>query len=295
MNIDARAFFLQSIVACLLIVPVWAQESAEETVDAVPAQQLEGFNLNGYTSTGKKSWDINGDKADISDEKINVTNVKANLYDEQQNAKLTSRSGTINKVSGDVHLQDDVVVTAQERGTVLTTDSLEWKRNQDEVSTPDAVRIEDSQGTVTGVGMVGHPNLKTAQLNKDVKAVINTAKEGASASATQTVEITCDGPMQLDQQKMAAVFNKNVVAIERSTGRELRADTMKVWFDEKNKKIKKLICKGNVSVVQGNNASYAEEMTYTGDNEVLVMTGRPKLVFDTGDKQGGGIFQKMGK
>ena len=110
----------------------------------------------------------------------------------------------------------------------------------------------------------------------------------------QTVTITSDGPMQLDQVRMYAVFNKNVVAIEESTGRELDADKMEVWFDEKNKKIKRLVCTGNVKVVQGESASYAEQMTYEGEGQVLTMTGRPKIVFDTGDAKGSGMFQQLG-
>ena len=283
---------LEVILAVLfLAMPTFAAE------DTGPAQQLEGFNLNGYTDTGKKSWEINGDKADISDQQIKVTNVNANFFDPKQTAKkdanLTSKTGTIDKVNGDMHLEDNVVITAADRGTTMTTDSLDWKRNQDLVTTDDPVKIVDQQGTVTGMGLRGHPTLKKAQLNSDVKAVINTAKDAAHTA--QTVEITCDGPMQMDQAKMYAVFNKNVVAIEASTGRQLRADTMYVWFDDKNKKIKKLICKGHVSVIQGNNASYSEEMIYDGVNQTLVMSGRPKLVFDTGDKTGSGIFQQMGK
>ncbi len=266
---------------------------AEETAGVAPSgtQQLEGFNLNGYTETGKKSWEINGDKADITDEKINVTNVNANFYDPKQNANLTSKSGIIDKINGDVHLQDDVVITA-DRGATMKTDSLEWSRSKDTVSTKDPVKFEDEQGTVTGVGLTGHPNLKKAQLDSDVKAVINTPK--TKNAAAQQVEISCDGPMQMDQNKMYAVFNVNVVAKEVATGRELRADTMQVWFDDKNKKIKKLVCKGNVSVIQGSNASYAEEMVYTGEDQTLVMTGRPKLVFETGNANGEGFFKSVG-
>jgi LPS export ABC transporter protein LptC len=280
MNIKNSMLYLALVLS---VSPVWAESAPT---------QVEGFNLNSYEETGKKAWEINGDKADITEEKINITNVNANFYDEKQNANLTSKSGTIDKVNGDVHLQDDVVITA-EQGTIMTTDSLDWSRNKDVVKTDDLVTIEDKQGTVSGVGLTGHPNLKKAQLNSDVKAVIKTpeSKKGPS----QTVQITCDGPMQMDQVKMYAVFNKNVVAIEETTGRELRADTMQVWFDDKNKKIKKLICKGNVSVIQGDNASYADEMVYNGADQTLVMTGRPKLVFDTGDKEGAGIFQSTGQ
>ena len=280
-----KPLFLTLGIFLCVVVPVFATDTGTN-------QQLEGFNLNGYTPTGKKSWEINGDKADISDEQIKITNVNANFYDPKQNANLKSKSGTISKVNGDVHLQDDVIVTA-DRGTTMTTDSLDWKRNQDLVTTDDAVNIQDEQVTLTGKGLTGHPNLKTAKLNEDVKATLKTSKNKSLAG--QVVEITCDGPMEMDQSKMYAVFNRNVVAKERSTGRELRTDKLSIWFDEKNKKIKKLVCTGHVVAIQGENQSYSDEMVYTGEDEKLVMTGRPKLVFDTGDANSGGIFQKIGQ
>ncbi len=259
--------------------------------DIAPNQQLEGFNLNGYTNSGKKSWEINGDKADISDETIKVTNVNANLYDPKQNANLKSKSGVINKSNGDVHLQDDVVLTA-DRGTTMTTDSLDWSRNKDLVKTEDNVTIQDDKGTVTGKGLVGHPNLKQAQLNEDVTATIKTGRNKALSGSL--VQVTCDGPMEVDQQKMSAVFNRNVVARELQTGRQLQADKMTIWFDDKNKKLKKLVCTGHVVATQGNNSTYADEMIYTGDDEKLIMTGRPKLIFDTGTDGSNNLFDKIG-
>ncbi len=254
-------------------------------------QQLQGFNLNGYTNDGKKSWDVNGSKADIADDKINVTDVDANFYGKQK-ANLKADKGTIDKVNGQVNLKDNVVITS-ERGTKMTTDTLDWDRNKDLVTTKDPVKITDQQGVITGTGMIAQTGLKKAQLNEDVKAVINTASK--TSKSAQNVTITSDGPMQMDQAKMYAVFNKNVVAVEAATGRELHADKMQVWFDDKNKKIKKLICSGDVVVIQGGNASFADEMTYSAEDQLLTMTGRPKLVFDTGDKQGAGMFQDLGK
>lgn len=259
--------------------------------DIAPNQQLEGFNLNGYTNNGKKSWEINGDKADISDQSIKVTNVNANMYDEKQNANLKSKTGVIDKANGDVQLHDDVVVTA-DRGTTMTTDSLYWSRNKDLVKTDDNVMIQDEKGTLTGKGLVGHPNLKQAQLNQDVTATIKTNQSKALSGSL--VQITCDGPMEVDQQKMSAVFNKNVVARELQTGRQLQADKMTIWFDDKQKKLKKVVCTGHVVATQGNNSTYADEMIYTGDDEKLIMTGRPKLIFDTGGEGSNNLFDKIG-
>ncbi|MEI7999211.1 MAG: LPS export ABC transporter periplasmic protein LptC, partial [Candidatus Omnitrophota bacterium] len=171
----------------LIVFSFLAIVKAEEHAVNVPAnsnsavqQQLQGFNLNGYSDEGKKTWEVNGDKADISDEKIKVTKVDANFYG-KENANLKSDTGTINKSTGQIHLQDNVVVTA-DRGTQMTTDTLDWDRNKDLVTTKDPVRITDSQGVVTGKGLTAHPNLKQAAINKDVKAIMNANSDPDSAS-----------------------------------------------------------------------------------------------------------------
>ncbi len=278
------------MIAVLMAKPVMADEPVTDAgKEAAVAQQLEGFNLNGYADDGKKAWEINGAKADISEDKIKVTDVDANFYG-KENANLKAQHGTIDKASGEVNLNKDVVMTS-DRGTTVTTDSLKWQRNEDLVTTNDRVQIDDAQGTITGKGLTAQPGMKKAQLNEDVHASIKTSKK----NNMQTIEITSEGPMQMDQAKMYAVFNVNVVATEPSTGRQLFADKMEAWFDDKNKRIKKLVCTGNVKVLQGGNASYAEQMIYNGEDQTLTMTGRPKLVFETTDMGSAGIFQNIGQ
>lgn len=271
---------------------------ADETTETAPSgstpssQQLQGFNLNGYSNTGEKAWDVNGTKADISDTNIQITNVDANLYGKEQ-ANLTADHGTINKVNGNVHLQDNVVITSVDRGTQMTTNALDWNRDKDLVSTQEPVKIVDQQGVVTGQGMSAHPNLKKAKINKHVKAVVNTQPQGDPDN--QIITITSDGPMQMNQATMYAVFNIHVVAVEASTGRELHCDKMEIWFNQVTKKIKKAICTGHVIAIQGDDKSYADKMIYMGDTQLLTMIGRPKIVFDTGGGKGNGLFQPVGK
>jgi LPS export ABC transporter protein LptC len=300
MNIKTFLLIMITLLGFTTVVPAAEQTTNVSTNETavIPSdaggveQQLQGFNLNGYDNSGKKSWEVNGEKADISDNNIKVCKVVANFYG-KENANLKSDTGTINKTTGEVHLKDNVVITA-DRGTQMTTDTLNWDRNNDLVTTADQVKITDDKGVITGKGLIAHPNLKQASIGEDVKAVINSAKPPANP-ASQKVTITCDGPMQMDQAKFHATFSDNVVAIEEATGRMLYADRMDVWFDDKNKKLKKVICKGNVKAIQGDNASYADEMVYTGTDEKLIMTGRPKLVFDTGSGKGSGMFQQLGK
>ncbi|MBF0571531.1 MAG: LPS export ABC transporter periplasmic protein LptC [Candidatus Omnitrophica bacterium] len=282
------------IFLCLVILAFYSivSHADESTQSAAASQQLQGFNLNGYTNSGEKAWDINGAKADISESNIQITNVDANFYGKEQ-ANLTADHGTIDKTNGNVNLKDNVVVTSVDRGTKMTTDTLNYNRNKDLVSTQDPVKIVDEQGVVTGQGMVAHPNLKKAQVNKHVKAVVNTNSQ--SDPDNQIITITSDGPMQMNQATMYAVFNTHVIAVEASTGRELHSDKMEIWFNQATKHIKKALCTGHVKAIQGPNVSYSDQMVYDGDTQILTMTGRPKIVFDAGSAKGKGMFQPLGK
>lgn len=265
--------------------------SNEDVKQKAIEQEFEGFNLNGYTDGGQKAWDINGDRANISDEKVKITNVNANTYGEQ-NVNLKSKKGSIDKASGDVHLEKDVVITS-DQGAQVTTDTLNWKRSENLVSTEDPVEIKDDTLTITGKGLVAQPDLKTASIQENVKADVSAMPQ---PGVSQNISITSDGPMEMDQLKQVVVFNDNVVATEISTGRQLKADKMEVYFDEKAKGIKKLVCIGNVSVKQGENISYSEQLTYDAVTQKMTLTGKPKLVFDLNSNGGSGknIFKGLG-
>jgi LPS export ABC transporter protein LptC/lipopolysaccharide transport protein LptA len=293
-----RTMFKYFVLALIVAVGFpWAAHAEEEKIDAAKEtaiqQEFEGFNLNGYTDGGEKSWEINGDKANISDNKVKITNVDANSFGDQ-NVNLKSKTGSIDKANGNVHLEKDVVITSQE-GVQMTTDTLDWKRNDDLVTTDDPVEFTDEGMKVTGKGMTAHPNLKTASIREDVKAHVTTS-EATATKPSQNMTITSDGPMEMDQTEQKAIFNENVVATEVSTGRKLKADKMEVFFDQKAKSIKKLICTGNVSIHQGENISYAEKLVYDAATQKMVLSGSPKLVFDLNDTGGGGrnIFKGLG-
>ena len=80
-----KIFSLTVLFFLVMVVVTNAQEKTNNSIDInavneAMQQQLQGFNLNGYTNNGEKSWEVNGDKADISDDKIKVTNkFRANI------------------------------------------------------------------------------------------------------------------------------------------------------------------------------------------------------------------------
>lgn len=239
-----------------------------------PGQQFEGFNLQGYTEDGEKAWTVNGDNADILGDKIKISNVDAESYGEEK-VYLTAATGTIDQKSNTIHLEKDVVITS-ERGTQMTTDSLDWNRNEDLVKTKDDVMITDKDMTMTGTGMEAHPAMKTAQIDQDVTVIMDTDPK---PEVTSKITITSDGPMEIDQTKSYAVFQDNVVAVQAD--QTLKADRMEIYFDEAKKGIKNMICTGHVVIIRGANQSFADKAVYNGEEKRLTLSGRPKLILVT--------------
>ncbi len=261
--------FLSGLLFLFFALPVCAQQGA---------QQFEKFNLQGYTDAGAKAWDVKGDTAHVDGNLVNINNVDANHYG-QEPVNLTAAKGQINKENGNVHLEKDVVITAQ-KGSQLKTDYIDWEKGKNIVKTDAVVVITDpAQGmTASGVGLSAHPSLQTAQMQQDVKVTLKNDK-----SHDQTLTISCDGPMEIDQKKNKATFSKNVVAVQ--TDRTLKADLMEVFFDPVTNKIKQAVCTGHVQMIQAGNITNSEKAVYNGTDETLTLLGRPQLIMVTGDKQ----------
>jgi len=244
------------------------------------AQQFQGFHLQGYTDGGDKAWDLKGDTADILTETIEISNVDANQYG-QEKVNIKARTGILNKTSGDIQLHKDVVITS-ETGTRLTTDFLHWQKEKDLVETQDPVTLTGDGIMASGKGLSAHPGLRLAKLNQDVTVEI---KPGPDSEDVETVTITCDGPMEIDQKVNMAVFHDNVVAVQKD--RTLKADKMDVTFNPETKQIEKVICIGNVEIIQKGNATYAQKAVYDAREQTFVLTGQPKLILvvEEGDSQ----------
>lgn len=249
-----------------------------------PEQKFQGFNLFGYDESGAKAWDVNGDTADIIGDEVVLTNVDANTFGEQK-MNLTAKTGVVNQTSGQIRLRQDVVITSDD-GKQLTTDSLDWNRNDDLVTTEDDVMITDTGMMATGKGMQARPGLKTAKLQKDVTVMMDTEPK---KEESKTVTITSDGPMVIDQALSLATFEDNVRAVQE--GQTLEADRMEIYFDSKMNTVDKITCVGNVRISQGGNKSFAEMAVYTAATQKLVLTGRPKLIMLT---EGNNLFAASG-
>jgi len=246
---------------------------AQNAEEDLSGQSFEGFDLVGYGENGEKTWDLKGETANVEGSHINMTNVDANSYGEE-NMNVTAKTGKVNKDSGQMRLQGDVIMTT-ETGTKMLTDAIDWDKEKDVVSTDEEVTILRESMKAIGTGAYARPGLKTAQLNQDVTVEYDRSSEDPLAGV---ITITCDGPMEVDYEKQTAVFNENVIAIDKDQGRRLMADQMQLFFDQETNDIKELVCIGNVLIVQGENASYSDKAVYKAQEKKIILSGSPKLL-----------------
>ena len=264
--------------------------SAEEAKPIESDQQINDFSLTGFAEKGKKDWDISGKSADIFTEVVKLKDVVGNLYGEKENIKLTADRGDFNKNDGKVRLEDNVVITTSS-GAKLTTESLDWDRKNQLVSTQDVVNINKENIVTTAQGAVGKPDLNKITLQKDVKVDINPGAEGSQgADAKNKITITCDGPLEIDYRDNVATFKNNVKVDNQ--GSLIFSDTMDVYFVRSGKdapapdsgaavlgsKIEKIIARGNVKIVRGENISYSDEAIYSELDKKIILKGQPRLV-----------------
>ncbi|KPK98398.1 MAG: hypothetical protein AMJ95_04455 [Omnitrophica WOR_2 bacterium SM23_72] len=256
-----------------------------------PDQQIQDFSLSGYGEKGKKSWDISGKTADILGEVVKLRDVVGNLYGKEEDVRLTAERGDLNKADGRVHLEQNVVI-ATSTGARLLTDSLDWDRKNQLISTDNPVDIQRDNLQAQASGAHAEPNLKRIALEKDVRLDISPAsdKKSADSSGGEKIIITCDGPLEIDYEKNVAVFRNNVKVEKQDI--TIFSDTMDVFFsmgqaatEKKEKKslvaanrIERIVSKGHVKIVRGLNVSYSEEAIYTALDKKITLSGKPKLV-----------------
>jgi LPS export ABC transporter protein LptC len=250
-------------------------------------QQISDFSLAGYGEKGKKSWDISGKSADIFSEIVKLDSVVGNLYGKEENVKLTAKRGDFNKNDGKVHLEQDVVITTSS-GAKLTTNSLDWDRKNQLVSTNDTVNVQRDNMFTVAKGAKGEPNLKIVALERDVKVELRPAEgTGEKGSGNkEKIVITCDGPLEINYEQNLATFNNNV-KVERPDSL-IYSDKMDIHFNSANAKLEngslmgssvdKIVALGNVKIVRGENISYSDEAVYTASDKKIVLKGKPRLV-----------------
>lgn len=245
------------------------------------SQEVKGFSLVQYGDNGEKKWELNGSSAELEGDKVKIDEPSAVAFGEKTSLKLKAKQGNFDRGQHLVHLENNVVVKTTD-GTTLTTDFLDWDAETRNVSTEALVSIKKSDFEVNGKGAVCDLESKTADLKKDITANITSLDSGilgATNESSQTT-ITCDGPLEINYRKNRATFWNNV-KLEDVQG-NVFADRIDVYFRKGARRIRCVVARGNVEIVNGENVTYSEKAIYLVEQGRVVLPKRPKLVIKNG-------------
>jgi LPS export ABC transporter protein LptC len=249
---------------------------AEEKKEAAQ-QEVKDFSFVQYREGGTEKWKLSGRSAEVLDNRVDIEYLSALSFGEGTMLKLKANKGIFNKGDNMVHLSDNVVAASTD-GTKLTTDHMVWDADTKNVSTDGSVSIKRPDMEITGIGATCDIDGKTAELKQDISARLVSDEPGilGSANGKNYTTITCDGPLELNYNQNRAFFHGNV-KVEDSKG-NIMADRIDVYFNPETRRVKCVVARGNVRIINGENVTYSEKAIYLVDQGRVILPNRPKLV-----------------
>ena len=260
--------------------------NADVSASSSEPQQMQDFNIVGYSSKGQKTWEVQGNSMDMLGNEVKISGITAKMYGDKENMVLTADNGHFDKETGVVHLQDNVRAVT-ESGAELKTNTLDWSQKQQLITTDDKVNITKDNMSADATGLSVKPDLKEAKFGKDVVLTIEEQKKAEDSqkpsvfSQKGKMVITCEGPMELNYEKQFAVFEKNVKVEGDAEQGTMVSDKMTVYFSPATKQIERIEAQGHVKIVRGESTSFSEGAVFTASDKKVILTGRPKLMIFT--------------
>jgi len=225
-------------------------------------QKILSFDMTGFTKDGERKWAIKGESADIVSDTVKLNNIEADTYDADRTVTLEADSGTYDKESGGVKLEQNVVVTTSD-GIKLTAEWFEWDSKTNTVTTDSIVEVRKDNLYASGSGAVASANSKEVQLNKDVLV------------KQDDITVTSKGPLHIDYSNRKASFNDKVKVTD-SRG-EMTSDRLDILFNTDTKKIEEIVAEGNVELKRGDNLAKGQKIIYTPEDGKAILTGNPEI------------------
>jgi len=253
---------------------------AEEEKKAPAQQEVKDFSFVQYQEGGGQKWKMSGRSAEVLDNRVNIEHLSALSFGEGTTLKLKANEGVFDKGENIVNLNNNVVMASTD-GTKLTTDRLVWDAETKNVSTETSVNIRRPDMSITGTGAVCDVEGKTAELKQDISASLVSGESTILSPETgkSQTTITCDGPLELNYKQNRAFFYSNV-KVEDSKG-SILADRIDVYFNPQTRRIKCVVARGNVKIINGENVTYSDKAIYLVDQGRVILPNRPKLVIQS--------------
>lgn len=272
--IKVKVLFL---ISAVIICPVCMAQEDNKAAD----QEINGFSLVQYSDSGDKKWELNGRSAELEENSVKIDDVSILASGDETFLKLKAREGNFDRDESLARLKKDVVLKTTD-GITIKTDALNWDAEAKNVFTEEPVNIKRADFEVNGRGATCDLENKTAEVKKDVTANINAAMPAYMAAVSgdrQKTVITCDGPLEINYSKNKASFLNNV-KVEDSQGNIL-ADRIDVYFDAGSRRVKCVVARGGVEIINGGNVTYSEKAIYLVDEGRVILPKRPKLVIQS--------------
>ena len=242
------------------------KEKPVQRADLPKADAISTFTLVGHSESGRKKWKIEGETADLLSDRVDLSPVVATSFGEIE-VHLTSEKGQFHKMTEDVHLEGNVVVTTSDEGR-LTTETLDWTAKEETATTPDWVTVTRPGIKAVGLGGIGFPSLKKVRLEEQVTVTL----EGENGKTV----VTCDGPMEVDYGKHLVRFWENV-RVEDAKG-VVESDRLDVNLNQLTNQIEKATFWGNVKIQQDGQIAYAKRANYWQAEGRMRLSGNPRIV-----------------
>ena len=215
-------------------------------------QEIFSFKVEGFGKDKTVEWALEGDSANVVDEKIYIKNMRGKHYGKDMILNLRSDEAVYDKKNQDVELMGNITGRTSDGGE-LYTDYAKWNAASEEITNDSHVIIKRKNITCTGEGVLTKPKLKWALLKTDVIVDFGSGKR-----------ITCDGPLELDLEKNVAIFNNNVKIIDAES--HMLTDKLTAFLNPETNEVDNVVTEGNVQIIHKGDL---EKLGKIGDMDVV--------------------------
>lgn len=237
---------------------------------AYSQQKIKDFYLTNYTETGSQDWEVRGKEAVIYGEFVDILKMDTVYYAKDDVITIQSQKAKLNKKNMNILLKEEVQIE-NKAGMKLVTDSLNWQRDKNQITTDDDVKVTNNSAQITAKGLFADTELQTIDFKENVEVLITDEKTG------EITVITCTGPLKIKRKQEQAVFKDNVIV--KSKQGKLFADKVTVYFDVDQKQLLKIVSKGNVRIIKDENITLSQTAVYFEDGQRLILGSNPRVIY----------------
>ena len=201
-------------------------------------------------------------------------NVIAKAYSDDAPITITADEGEFDRATSIMHLTKNVIATTDD-GARLLTEVMDIQTETSVIETEELAEVRKDSMRLIGLGAKCEQGLNHVTFFKDIQVFFNENEE-------DQIEITCDGPLEIDYEKNHAIFKNNVISRDR-TG-VLYSDDMDVYYDKESREAEKIYAYGDVLIEQGKKKTYSDSVLYLVKEGRVILDGDPEGYGEPGER-----------